>query len=213
MSEQNTIQALLPRFEVAPSVIPLYNANFSVKANIGGSLSTLAPCKIKQLFTIPTSPASPVPIGYVGVSLYDAGVIDTLDSHYMNEGDYFVSDTGVTTKVLSVTAAGQFIADTSILSNNEISDLAALVSLVRIIEFRKAVFFGKKSNRTSNASEIYIGPSNPALTNDLASMKIPPWSSAGDEFVIEAAPGCKLSLHDLYIDVVTSGDGVLVVLH
>lgn len=213
MPALDTIQANLPRFSAAPSIIPLFDANSELKANIGSPLSGLAPAQLRQFITIPVAAAAPKAIGFMAVFAYDAGLISCGSAHYMREGDVFISDTNVIATVLRVDNTTEFTADLSKLSSESIVELETLTSLVRLVEYRKAVFYGKKDNRTANTSEIYIGPSTPGAINDLAAFKISPWGSPGDEFIIEAAPGCKLNLNELFLDVVTGGDGVLVILH
>lgn len=75
-----------------------------------------------------------------------------------------------------------------------------------LVYYRRADFLGNKSWQTVNTGDIYLGVSS---TN----AEQPVLVSSGGSAYEEAAPGAKLGLHDLYLDVATANDGVVVVFH
>lgn len=70
--------------------------------------------------------------------------------------------------------------------------------------FRSATFYGKLHARTNNTSSVYLGVNS---TNNTQAIEVP----AGGSVVISAPPNTYLDLYDLYLDVGTAGDGVVVI--
>lgn len=62
---------------------------------------------------------------------------------------------------------------------------------------------GQKAARTDNSDKVYIGWTS---TDDTQAFPI----AVGGEIVIEAGGDRKLNLKDIYLDVLQSGDGVVV---
>ncbi len=63
---------------------------------------------------------------------------------------------------------------------------------------------GNKAARTANTGTVYIGP-----TSDNDTQPIP--ITTGQIFTLVAPPGQYIDLYDYWLDVVTVGDGVVVV--
>jgi len=70
--------------------------------------------------------------------------------------------------------------------------------------FQYASIFGKKAARTDNAGVVYLGTTS---ANDTQGIAI----GVGSLLSIEAPPKQKYDLGTFYLDVVTAGDGVVVV--
>lgn len=71
------------------------------------------------------------------------------------------------------------------------------------IFFRSATFYGKNAYRTNNTGSVYLGTTS---TNNEQHLEITP----GGVWVITAPRGMVFDLYDLYLDVATNADGVLV---
>lgn len=69
---------------------------------------------------------------------------------------------------------------------------------------RKVTILGKKSSRTANTGDVYIGPTS---GNDTQAFKV----AADGEAVMEAPPGTFINLSDWYVDVTTANDGVVII--
>lgn len=69
---------------------------------------------------------------------------------------------------------------------------------------RSVTIQGKKAERTTNTSVVFIGPLS---TNDKLSFEVAP----GGQAVLEAPPGTLINLADWYVDSVTAGDGVVLI--
>ncbi len=74
------------------------------------------------------------------------------------------------------------------------------------LPYRVARFIGNKAARTANTGTVYLGLDS---TNDAQPLAI----TTGATVVLEAATGCKLDLSDLWLDVATAADGVLILWH
>jgi len=75
-----------------------------------------------------------------------------------------------------------------------------------LLQYRVAHILGNKAARTANTGTVYLGPES---TNDTQGLPI----TTGATKVLEAAPGCRLDLSDLWLDVVTAADGVVILWH
>lgn len=75
-----------------------------------------------------------------------------------------------------------------------------------LLEYRKVLFIGVKAARTNNTSIAYLGLT---ATNDTQAIPI----AIGGERTLEVQPGTKAYLSDLWLDVLTIGDGVLMFWH
>lgn len=71
-------------------------------------------------------------------------------------------------------------------------------------QFSHATFIGLKAERTANAGRVYLGVTS---TNNTQPITLDPSEIKS----ISAPPGVLYSLHDWYVDVVTNGDGVVVI--
>jgi hypothetical protein len=69
--------------------------------------------------------------------------------------------------------------------------------------FTSATIIAKKAARTANTGTVYLGLSS---TNDAQPRPLEP----GEEVVIKAPTNQKYDLNDLYLDVTTNGDGVVI---
>lgn len=72
--------------------------------------------------------------------------------------------------------------------------------------FRRATFLGNKAARTGNTGTIYLGLES---TNDTQVLTV----ATGAERTIEAVTGARLNLADLWLDVATAADGVVITWH
>lgn len=72
--------------------------------------------------------------------------------------------------------------------------------------FRRALFLGNKAARTANTGTVYLGLES---TNDSQVLPI----TTGAERTLEAVTGARLSLADLWLDVATNADGVVILWH
>lgn len=70
--------------------------------------------------------------------------------------------------------------------------------------FKRATIYGKLDARTNNTGIVYIGWNS---TNDTQTVAINP----GSNVVLEAPVNSFFDLYDIYLDVVTTNDGVVVV--
>lgn len=86
------------------------------------------------------------------------------------------------------------------------SDTAVPVRLVptRGQYYRSATIYGKNSARVNNTSTVYLGTSS---ANNTQPIEV----TAGGVVVISAPVNSFYDLYDLYLDVATAGDGVVVV--
>ncbi len=86
------------------------------------------------------------------------------------------------------------------------SDAAVPVRLVatRGQYFRSATVYGKLHARTNNTSSVWLGINS---TNNTQPIEV----TAGGSVVISAPVNSFFDLYDIYLDVVTAGDGVVVV--
>lgn len=75
-----------------------------------------------------------------------------------------------------------------------------------LLPYRVARVIGNKAARTANTGTVYLGPES---TNDTQGIPI----TTGATVVLEAAAGARLDLSDLWLDVVTAADGVLILWH
>lgn len=75
-----------------------------------------------------------------------------------------------------------------------------------MLPYRVARFLGNKAARTANTGTVYLGLES---TNDTQALPI----TTGATVVLEAAPGARLDLSDLWIDVATNADGVVILWH
>ncbi len=72
--------------------------------------------------------------------------------------------------------------------------------------YRSVRFLGNKAARTANTGTVYLGL---ASTNDTQPIPI----TTGATLALEAATGAKLFLSDLWLDVATNADGVVIWWH
>jgi len=86
------------------------------------------------------------------------------------------------------------------------SDPAVPVRLVaaRGNLFKSATFYGKLHARTNNTSSVYLGVNS---TNNTQAIEVP----AGGAVVLAAPVNAWYDLYDIYLDVGTAGDGVVIV--
>ncbi len=86
------------------------------------------------------------------------------------------------------------------------ADAAVPVRLVatRGQYFRSATIYGRLSARVNNSSSVWLGINS---TNNTQPIEV----TAGGSVVISAPVNSFLDLYDIYLDVVTAGDGVVVV--
>ena len=70
--------------------------------------------------------------------------------------------------------------------------------------FRSATFYGKLHARTNNTGSVYLGVNS---ANNTQAIEVP----AGGAVVISAPANTYLDLYDIYLDVVTANDGVVVI--
>ena len=71
---------------------------------------------------------------------------------------------------------------------------------------RKVTILAKKTARTANTGDIYIGPTS---GNDTQAFRL----SSDGQAVIEATPGTLINLADWYLDVTTANDGIVLIYH
>ena len=112
--------------------------------------------------------------------------------------------------LLSVLAAGLLLAD-GLSGPRELTKTNSSATVpVRLTAtqgqhlFRRATFFGKLQARTNNTDTVYLGWNS---TNDTQVVAL----GSGASLVIEAPPDSWLDLYDLYLDVTSTNDGVVVV--
>lgn len=72
--------------------------------------------------------------------------------------------------------------------------------------FRGAKLVGNNAIRTANVGLVYVGPDAADGTQGLA-------IASGATVSLDVAPGARLNLADLWVDVVNANDGVLVIWH
>lgn len=70
--------------------------------------------------------------------------------------------------------------------------------------FQRATFYGKLHARTNNTGSVYIGVNS---TNNTQTIEV----VSGGMVTIEAPAGSFYDLYDLYLDVATANDGVVVI--
>lgn len=88
-------------------------------------------------------------------------------------------------------------------TNSDTATPARLVS-ARGNLCRSATFYGKLHARTNNTSSVYLGVNS---TNNTQAIEVP----AGGSVVITAPNNSWFDLYDIYLDVVTANDGVVVI--
>jgi hypothetical protein len=111
--------------------------------------------------------------------------------------------------VALICAAGVALADglsvlKQLTKTNSSTSTPVRVGTTRGTYFKSATFYGKSAVRTSNTGTVYLGTNS---TNDTQSIEV----TAGGWVVISASPGSYLDLYDIYLDVGTANDGVVVV--
>ena len=72
------------------------------------------------------------------------------------------------------------------------------------VYFSYAHFIGNKAARTGNTGTVYLGVTSGNDTQPIA-------IATGATFTLSAPGGIKLDFHDFYIDVVTNGDGLVII--
>lgn len=72
------------------------------------------------------------------------------------------------------------------------------------VQFKRATFYGKKAARTDNTGNVWIGFSS---TNDTQMALI----TSGGSVVIEAPDGYFYDMTNIWLDVATTNDGVMVI--
>jgi len=75
----------------------------------------------------------------------------------------------------------------------------ALVGSATLVE--KVIITATKGFNSANTGAVFVGQSS---TNDQNYIRLMPW----DVLILDAPPGKKIDLNQIYIDVVTNGDGV-----
>lgn len=70
--------------------------------------------------------------------------------------------------------------------------------------FKRATVYGKLHARTNNTDTVYLGWNS---TNDTQTVAI----TAGSNVVLEAPPNSYFDLYDIFLDVTSTNDGVVVV--
>lgn len=75
----------------------------------------------------------------------------------------------------------------------------ALVASATLVE--KVIITATKGFNSANTTAVFVGRSG---TNDQNYIRLMPW----DALVLDAPPGKKIDLNQIYIDVTTNGDGV-----
>lgn len=87
---------------------------------------------------------------------------------------------------------------------NSSTTVPVRVAAARGHYFRSATFYGKLHARTNNTSSVYLGVNS---TNDTQAIEVP----AGGAVVISAPVNGFFDLYDIYLDVGTANDGVVVI--
>jgi hypothetical protein len=106
-------------------------------------------------------------------------------------------------KIVSVPSSTTF---TYLVDKNLVTAATGTLVATGQLWFRKALFIGNKAARTANTGTVYLGL---ASTNDTQPIPI----TTGAERTVEAVSGAKFNLADIWLDVVTAADGVLIWFH
>lgn len=75
-----------------------------------------------------------------------------------------------------------------------------------ILWYHQAIVYGQNAVRTNNTGDVYTGPTS---TNG----EQPNTFAPGDEKVFDTVAGEKRGLHNLYLDVATANDGLVITYH
>lgn len=135
--------------------------------------------------------------------------VTTAVAHHYQAGDYVTiagaAEAGFNRKekVRTVPSATTFTIDVP--AGTPPAATGTITALADIF-FRQATFFGRNAVRTANTGTVYLGDTS---ANDTQPVTI----LADGELAWAAATGAKLNLADLYCDVVTAADGVVVIFH
>lgn len=172
-----------------------------------------APAAWRQL--IVTAAASGTPVNLTTFSISAITQTDGIATataaaaHGLLAGDRVViagaTPTGYngTVEVLTVPAATTFTYKVS----SEIATAASGTLTGKALHaYRSVRFVGLKAARTANTGTVYLGLTS---TNDAQPISI----ATGVTLALEAATGAKLFLSDLWLDVATNADGVLIWWH
>lgn len=139
----------------------------------------------------------------------DTATVTTGASHYLEAGDEVTisgaNEAGFngTFRVLTTPTATTYTINVP--ANQAVSATGTITQVGHIL-YRSATLYGKRAARTDNTSDAYFGPES-------ADGAQPHLLQAGGEVSVDVATGVALDLADLYLDVGTNADGVVVSFH
>lgn len=172
-----------------------------------------APAAWRQLIVTAASSATPVNVTTFSISSITSAdgtaTATAAAAHGLEVGDQVViagatpTDYNGTVEVLTVPTTTTF---TYRVTNGIATAASGTLTGKALHAFRVARFVGNKAARTANTGTVYLGLSS---ANDTQPVSI----TTGAILTLEAAPGTKLFLSDLWLDVATNADGVLVWWH
>lgn len=160
---------------------------------------------------IVTAAASGTPVNLTTVTLTSLTSSDgiataTFTAHGLAVGDKVTisganeSAYNVTAEILSVPTADTF---TFAVAKKIVTAATGTITAKADLFYRTARFLGNKAARTANTGNVFLGLTS---TNDAQPTAI----ATGAVLTLEAPTGAKLNLADLWIDVATNADGVVI---
>lgn len=180
---------------------------------LANSLDANTPAAWRQLIVTAAAAATPVNLTAYSVTALTANAgtatATTSADHGLLANDKVViagaTPTGYngTFTILSVPSTTTF---TYAVAGDLATAATGTLTARALLPYRSVRFLGNKAARTANTGTVYLGFSS---TNDTQPLAI----TTGATVALEAAPGTKLLLSDLWLDVATNADGVVIWWH
>lgn len=180
-----------------------------MNAAIINVVDSCAPAQWRQ--RIVTAAASGTPVNLTTITLTSLTSVDgiataTFAGHGFLVGDKVTiagatpTDYNRTVEILTVPSTSTF---TFAVPKNIATAASGTITAKANLWYRRVRFLGNKDTRSANTGTVYLGLSS---TNDTQPLAI----TTGATVSLDAPEGARLDLGDLWLDVATNADGVLI---